>query len=148
MRNVLGAGLFLAAAVFLLQGWALRRRVLAGVGAAEWARHRAAALADPRSMAAFGEIARPLVLFGLAWLGLKSTVLYVLFGGERVLSWFDLGGFLALLAAYGVWFSLRATSWLPEQAESSDVVWDTAQQEAPPSPPVDRAEERSARRAA
>lgn len=148
MRNVLGVGLFLAAAVFLVQAWALRRRVLAGVGAAEWARRRAAALADPRSMSAFGEIARPLVLFGLAWLALKSTVLYVLFGGERVLSWFDLAGFLGLLAAYGAWFSMRATYWLPDQAGSTDVVPGTAQEKAGAPPPVEQAEERSTRRAA
>jgi hypothetical protein len=38
MRNLLGAVLFVATAVFLVRAWALRRRVLAVVGATELAR--------------------------------------------------------------------------------------------------------------
>lgn len=120
MRNLLGAVLMLATAIFLVRARALRRGVLASVGAAELARRRTAALADPRSLSAFGEIARPLVLIGLGWLALKAALAYVMLDGERVLSRFDLAGFLALLAAYGVWFSARAAYWVPEQLPSSE----------------------------
>jgi hypothetical protein len=165
MRNLLGAVLLLATAVFLVRAWALRRRVLASVGAAELARRRAAALADPRSLSAFGEIARPLVLGGLGWLALKSTLVYVMLDGERVLSRFDLAGFLALLAAYGLWFSARAAYWVPEPVASSgaapgdvrssgepaaDAVagWPTTTPAQATAPHADGAEGRSSRRAA
>jgi hypothetical protein len=120
MRHLLGAFFLLATAGFMVRAWALRRRVLASIGAAELARRRAVALADPRSLSAFGEIARPLVLVGLGWLALKSTLVYLMLDGARVLSLFDLAGFLALLGGYGVWFSVRTAYWVPEQASSID----------------------------
>jgi hypothetical protein len=165
MRNLLGAVLSLATAAFLFRAWALRRHVLASVGAAELARRRAAALADPRSLSAFGEIARPLVLLGLGWLALKSTLVYLMLDGARVLSWFDLVAFVALLAAYGVWFSTRAAYWVPDQVASPEAAPGDARSSAEPTagavagwpttappettlPLCDGAEGRSSRRAA
>ncbi len=98
--------LLLAAAVF---GWALRhrRRVLALIAEDELVRQLEAQSADPDSISAFGEIMRPLVLFALAWIGVKSVAVYFWLDGQRYLSLFDLGALLALLAAYGYCITIQ-----------------------------------------
>ncbi|NVO12837.1 MAG: hypothetical protein HXX10_02260 [Rhodoplanes sp.] len=108
MQNWIGTAFFAAAAVLLLAGFAHKRRVLAARAAAA---ARGIVPTEPglRSVAAFGEIMRPVILFFLAYAGLKTAVLFLVLDGEELLSWFDLAGVLALLAAYGTWMSLRTS---------------------------------------
>jgi len=99
-------GLFFCAigAWLLTTGLAQRSRVLASR-----ARRPAPAegQAPESSLFVLGEITRPLILFALAYAGLKSVVAYILLDAGRVLSPFDLGAFLFLLAAYGTWFVFK-----------------------------------------
>lgn len=83
-------------------------------------RRRARALAAPppealsSSLTVLGEIVRPLVLFGLAYLGLKVSLVYLAMDGGRWFSLLDLGGLLFLLAAYGRWLVVRTRYRLAE----------------------------------
>ncbi len=56
--------------------------------------------------AAMGEIVRPMILFAVALVALKTSVFYFLFDGARFLPPMTFGGFLFLLAAYSVWLVL------------------------------------------
>ena len=56
--------------------------------------------------AAMGEIARPMILFAVGFVALKTAVLYFLFDGARYLPPTMFGGFLFVLAAYAVWLVL------------------------------------------
>jgi hypothetical protein len=56
--------------------------------------------------AAMGEIARPMILFAVALVALKTLVFYFLFDGARFLPPLTFGGFLFVLAAYAVWLVL------------------------------------------
>ncbi|MFZ5558067.1 MAG: hypothetical protein ACOZDY_15335 [Pseudomonadota bacterium] len=97
--------------LFAIGGWlawaglAHRRRALALRGPA--AAGAPAARADPRSLAAFGEIMRPVILFALAYLGVKTALAFWWLDAGRYLSLFDLAGFLFLLAGYGTWMVLK-----------------------------------------
>lgn len=100
-----GALLFAVGGWLILAGLAHRRRVLAlraapGAGDAD---------ADPRSLAVFGEIMRPIILFALAYLGVKTTLAFWWLDAGRYLSLFDLAGFLFLLAGYGAWMVMKTT---------------------------------------
>lgn len=95
-------------------GLAHRRRVLAlRAQFADWAAQPAT---DPRSLGVFGEIMRPIILFALAYLGVKTTLAYWWLDAGRYLSLFDLGAFLFLLAAYGAWLVLKTRHPLPARA--------------------------------
>ncbi len=104
MRHLAGLICLAVAAAFLVAALQQRRRVRAALEAASLA---GIAPAGETSLAAFGEIARPIILFALAYAGLKTTFVYFAFGGAVLFSLFDLGGFLALLAGYGTWISMR-----------------------------------------
>lgn len=97
------AGLVMLLLAVAVIGWALRhrRRVLAMITEDALARHREAQAEDPKSLSAFSEIVRPIVLFALVWIGVKSVAAYFWMDGPRYLSLFDLGSLLALLASYG-----------------------------------------------
>ena len=56
--------------------------------------------------AAMGEIVRPMILFAVALVALKTLVFYALFDGARFLSPLTFGGFLFVLAAYSAWLVL------------------------------------------
>lgn len=101
MRYTTGLVMLLMAVGVLF--WALRhrRRVLALISEDALARHMEKQADDPNSISAFGEIMRPMVLFALAWIGLKSVAAYFWMDGPKYLSLFDLGSLLALLASYG-----------------------------------------------
>jgi hypothetical protein len=90
-------------------GWALwhRRRVLALISEDALTRYREAQAEDPKSISAFGEIVRPIVLFALVWIGVKSVAAYFWFDGPKHLSLFDLGALLALLACYGYCITIQ-----------------------------------------
>jgi hypothetical protein len=108
MRYWFGAVLFVGAAFFLWSGLRHRARALAIASRETIEARRDAASADPRSLAALGEIGRPIVLFFLAWVGVKSGLAYVWLDAGRWLSPFDVAGFYALLVAYGVSFTLAS----------------------------------------
>jgi hypothetical protein len=108
MRYWIGIALTIGAVWLLAAAYAHRRRVIAARAAAA---ARGIAPAEPglRSVAVFGEIMRPVILFLLAYAAIKTVLLYVALDGQELLSWFDLAGMLALLGAYGVWMSVRTT---------------------------------------
>ncbi|RAI39515.1 hypothetical protein [Rhodoplanes roseus] len=108
MRYWIGVVCFAGAAWLVAAGLAHKRRVLAARAAAA---SRGIMPAEPglRSVAVFGEIMRPVILFFLAYAAIKTVVLFVVLGGEEVLSYVDLAGVLALLGGYGAWMSLRTT---------------------------------------
>lgn len=106
MRHWIGVVFFAAAAGFVIAGLAHRRSVLAARAAAA-ARGILPAEPDLRSVAAFGEMMRPVILFFLAYAAVKTVVLFVMLGGEEQLSYFDLAGVLAVLAGYAAFISWR-----------------------------------------
>lgn len=100
MRYWIGLMFFAGGGWLAYAGLAHRARILAARSG------RAEAPAAETPMFVMGEIARPIILGLLAFAGLKTSFAYWAFGGGRVLSLFDLGGFLFLLAAYGAWLTL------------------------------------------
>lgn len=108
MRYWVGSVLFLSAAAFLWSGLRHRRRVIAIAPRDAIMAQRAIASEDPRSLAALSEIGRPIVLFFVAWIGVKSGLAYVWLDAGRWLSPFDLAGLYALLVAYGVSFTIES----------------------------------------
>ncbi|MCX7891320.1 MAG: hypothetical protein N2544_02975 [Burkholderiales bacterium] len=103
MRNLVGAMFVLVGAALAWAAVTLRARRIAA--------RRAAGIpdgAEPQSrLFVFGEIVRPILLFFLAWVGVKTVLAYHWLDGGRYLSLFDLGGFLAALAAYGYWLHVK-----------------------------------------
>ena len=102
MRYWIGGLFFGVAAWLIVAGLAQRRRALA----AGW---REPESVPPRSLEALGYIMRPIILFALAVVGLKSAFAYWVLDAGRYLSVVDLGGFLALLAGYGTWLVMKTT---------------------------------------
>jgi hypothetical protein len=100
-----GLCLFAAGGWLIHAGLGHRRRVLAMRAALESAAPTAAS--DPRSLSVFGEIMRPIILFALAYLGVKTSLAFYWLDAGRYLSVFDLAGFLFLLFAYGTWITLK-----------------------------------------
>jgi hypothetical protein len=100
MRYWIGGTLFVAAVWLVIAALAHRRRALA----AGW---REIEPVSPGSLLVFGEIMRPIVLFALAYLAVKSVLVYWMLEAERYLSLFDVAGFLAALAGYGTWFVMK-----------------------------------------
>lgn len=105
MRNATGLVLFVLGAWLAYSAFARRARVIAarrsGAVPAE-----SEASGNPR-LSMLGEIMRPIILFALAYLALKTIFAYVVLEADRWLSLFDLAGFLFLLAAYGSWVVVR-----------------------------------------
>lgn len=110
MRYWIGAACFAAAAALTMAAWLHRRRVLAIAPREAIERQRAAALADPRSIASMGEIGRSLVTWFVGYAALKTGFLWFAFHADRYLSLFDLAGFYAALAAYVASITLQ-TRW-------------------------------------
>jgi len=103
MQNLIGPPLLLVAAAILWSAYARRRRILTAERAIA-----AAGLPDPRpplhpSLVVIGDVVPPLMIGGLVFLGLKLTLAYAVAGDALGVGLLDLGGALALLAAYGVW---------------------------------------------
>jgi hypothetical protein len=109
MRNWTGAALLSFAAWLLYSGLAHHKRILAARRDAVLASDPGQATTGNGSLARFGGILRPLIIIGLGYLALKVTLAYVLLDAGRVLSLFDLAGFLLLLTAYGIWLILNTT---------------------------------------
>lgn len=55
------------------------------------------------SLVVFGDIARPIILCALGYLGVKLSLVYLMLDAGRWFSLLDLGGLLFLLGAYGRW---------------------------------------------
>lgn len=107
MRHYIGLAMLVPAAWLVYAGQSHKNRVLK-------ARAEAAARGEPpppepalNSLATFGEIARPIILCFVGYIAIKTTFLYLVLDGGEYLSYFDLGGFLAALAAYGFFISMR-----------------------------------------
>ncbi|EJW11534.1 hypothetical protein A33M_3064 [Rhodovulum sp. PH10] len=108
MRNWIGPALFLAGSLLIWAGWLRKQRVLA----ARTALAARGIFPEPpalTSMATYGEILRPMILWFMAYVGLKTAFLFWVMAGTRWFSWLDLGGLLFLFAGYGTWMSLRVT---------------------------------------
>jgi hypothetical protein len=106
MRNWIGA-ITAALAVWLMySALSHRRRILAGRPASTIAAGPDGAPLHRLSLAMFGDIVRPMIILALAYFALKVIAAYVLLGGARFLSPFDLAGVLFLVAAYGAWLIL------------------------------------------
>jgi hypothetical protein len=108
MRNLTGLILLLWGAWLLWSGWTRREAALAAR-----AEGRAAVGA---SLAGFAAAIRPVVYVALGYLALKASLAYAVLDAGRVLSPFDLAGFLFLLAAYGAWLHLRTSCWDPAES--------------------------------
>jgi hypothetical protein len=116
MKYWVGTGLFISAAVFASFAQARRKQVS---GARQEADRRGLNVdekLDPNSMAAFGEIMTPIVLFALAYVAIKTTFAYYMFDNGHYLSMFDLVGFYAVLIGYGFWLKTKCTYRMPDAA--------------------------------
>ena len=114
MKYWVGTGLFISAAVFASFAQARRKQVS---GARQEADRRGLNVdekLDPSSMAAFGEIMTPIVLFALAYVAMKTTFAYYMFDNGQYLSMFDLVGFYAVLIGYGFWLKTKCTYRMPD----------------------------------
>lgn len=131
MRYTTGLVMLLLAAGIL--AWALRhrRRVLALVPQDVLVRQLEAQAADPESISAYGEIVRPVVLFALVWIGLKSVAAYFWLDGPKYLSLFDLGSLLALLAAYGYCITVQTRYRMSIALAARDAASARERREAP-----------------
>jgi hypothetical protein len=107
MRNWIGLASLLVAAWLLNVGMRQRNRVMAQMRDAQIT----GATAQPLhpSLVFARDLFRPLVIGALFFLAIKTTAAYVLLDGSRFFSWFDVGGFLLFLAAYGAWLVLKTS---------------------------------------
>jgi hypothetical protein len=111
MQDWLGIGLFALSGALLIAGTVKRRARMEAILPADAIRPE---------FAAMGEIARPLILMALALVGLKMTLFYMVLGGQRFLSPLDFAGFLAVLAAYGLWLVLATKRPRPASSPAPD----------------------------
>ena len=102
MHNVAGLLLALGAVWFIWAGLQRRRQALALAAAG--------VEAPPRhpSLALLGEIGPSIVNGMLVVAALQVSFAFVVSDGGGVFSWFDLAGFLLLLAGYGFWVSMKS----------------------------------------
>jgi hypothetical protein len=94
MRYVVGLLCFAGAGLLVWQAMLRKRRALA-------AGPEAAGTLHP-SLQLIGDAVPPIIVVGLIIIGAKMTLAYVVADAGRYLSLFDLAGFLALLAGYGM----------------------------------------------
>ena len=94
MRYVVGLLCFAGAGLLVWQAMLRKRRALA-------AGPEAAGTLHP-SLQLLGDAVPPIIVVGLIIIGAKMTLAYVVADAGRYLSLFDLAGFLALLAGYGM----------------------------------------------
>jgi hypothetical protein len=114
MKYWIGAGLFVYAAVFAHFALARRNQVQTARRDAERRSVNVDEQLDPNSMAAFGEIMTPIVLFALAYVAVKTTFAYYMFNNGQYLSLLDLTGFYAVLIGYGFWLKTKSTYRMPD----------------------------------
>lgn len=131
MRNVIGLAMSLIAVALVYAAYAHRNRVLAARAAAV-ARGETPTEPSLRSLAAFGEVIAPIILFFLGYLALKTTFIFVVFDGGDHLSYFDLAGFLSALAGYGYWIRMKTLYRLSDLAAPSS---ESAEPQAVPTTP-------------
>ncbi len=105
MRNIAGLVLFGFGFWLAWSAFAQRQRVIAGRAAGTLA--RAGEAAGNEQLSLMGEIMRPIILFALCYLAAKSVFAYVVLEADRWVSYFDMAGYLFLLAAYGGWVVIR-----------------------------------------
>jgi hypothetical protein len=117
MRNWTGAVLFLIGAWLLYSTLLHRARIFRHSAAVDMVQELTPAMS---SLAAFGAILRPLILGALGYFAVKVTMAYLLLGGGRYFSLFDLGGLLFLLAAYA-WLVLQTRYRKQEDAHIAAV---------------------------
>ena len=112
MKYWVGLVLMAAAAALAYQALAYRRKVIAAGG-------DTAGNDDPNlhnSLEMLRHIMPPLILFMLAVVAVKMTVAFVALDLGQYLSYLDLAGLLALLAAYGAWLVTKAKYRMPAPA--------------------------------
>ncbi len=100
MRYIIGLVFFAAGAGLMWAAFARKRRAVA-----------AGPEAQPeisRSMRILADAVPPLVVVTLLIVGAKTAIAFVITDATRHLSFFDLAGFLFLLAGYGTSVVLRA----------------------------------------
>lgn len=120
MKYWLGAGCFVYAAYFVWQ--TLRHRAAVSQNRRALM-ERGVALDDTvaaDSMAAFGEIAAPVVIAALCVLTLTVTAAFFTTEAAQQLSLFDLGGIYAVLLGYGTWLWVRTHVRAPSPAGAAD----------------------------
>lgn len=118
MTNIIGLALFAVAGVLIYTAIAHRRKVLAILGDTKIEAEDDDAI-DVNSLAIMGKIMPPIIIGILALLGLKSVFMYFIVDAGRMFSLFDLAGFLALLAAYGLWIVFKTKYRMPIPAAPS-----------------------------
>lgn len=101
MKYMIGVVLFACGGWLLHRAYGQRRRVLAALGGTLPERK-----SDIRSLETFGNVMRPILIGFLIYSGIKSTFLFFAFEAQKVLSIFDLAGFLFLLGSYATWLTL------------------------------------------
>ncbi len=116
MKYWIGAVLFVYAAVFAHFALVRRNQFQVARSDAESRGLNIDEKLDPNSMAAFGEIMTPIVLFALAYVAVKTTFAYYMFDNGQYLSLFDLAGFYAVLIGYGYWLKIKSTYRMPDAA--------------------------------
>lgn len=112
MKYWLGLVFVMAAAALTYQALAHRRRVVEAGGDTRGDD-------DPNlhnSLEFLRHVMPPLILFMLAIVAVKMTAAFVLLDLGRYLSYFDLAGLLAVLAAYGTWVVIKAKYRMPAPA--------------------------------
>lgn len=114
VRNWIGAVLTLIGIWLLYSAMAHCRRVLTARRSCTGLTEIGALPKVESPMFVFGEIMRPIILFGLGIFALKVTVAYFLLGAGRILSLFDLAGALFAIAAYGIWLSINTKFRMPD----------------------------------
>lgn len=114
VRNWIGAVLTLIGIWLLYSAMAHYRRVLTACRSCTGLTEIGALPKAESPMFVFGEIMRPIILFGLGIFALKATVAYFLLGAGRILSLFDLAGVLFVIAAYGTWLSINTKFRMPD----------------------------------
>ncbi len=118
MTNIIGLALFAVAGVLIYTAIAHRRKVLAVLGNTKIEAENDDTI-DVNSLAIMGKIMPPIIVGILAIVGLKSVFMYFIVDAGRVFSLFDLAGFLALLAAYGLWIVFKTKYRMPVPAAPS-----------------------------
>lgn len=101
LRHWAGAAMALAGARLIRI--AMRRRRLAAEAAS---RGEAPPPLHP-SLVGMAEIGPPVVIFGLVMAGGQAVLAFLVTDGGGVFSFFDLGGLLFLLFAYGLWLKTK-----------------------------------------
>jgi len=110
MRYWTGLALVICGALMLYAAFVRRKKVLAAwreIGIFSAQEGSEGSWPTLSTMAVFGEMMRPIILFVLVLLGVAIAALFVMFDGGTTFSYVDLAGVIFLLAAYATWFALH-----------------------------------------